>query len=95
MNTVTEPRFSVGTQFLSSGRHPRLCTVIDVLRTYSSTDTLVKVRYVAYHPGPLGQLVMDYDVCDTTIAKGKLALEVDDAQREKQNESIPNEWRDA
>lgn len=69
-----EARFTIGTQFLSAHKHPRLCTVIDVLKTYNSKDELVRVRYVASHPF-MGQNIIDGDVCDTTIAKGKWALE--------------------
>lgn len=67
--TLPDARFSVGTVFQSSGRHPRLCTVIDILRTYNSAGQLVKVRYVAEHE-VCGQMVRDSDVCDTTIARG-------------------------
>jgi hypothetical protein len=67
--------YSIGTQYLSSGKHPRLCTVTDILRTYNVHSELVRVRYVATHPGPLGALVTDHDVCAVTIAKGKAALE--------------------
>jgi len=67
------PRFNIGTQFKSAGKHPRLCTVVEVLRTFNSKDELVRIRYVATHPGPIGGVVTDYDVCDTTIARGKLA----------------------
>jgi hypothetical protein len=61
--------FEIGTQFKTRGKHPRLCTVTDILRTYNSRDELVKVRYVASHD-IIGQQVFDYDVCATTIKMG-------------------------
>ena len=64
-----EPRFAVGTQYLTRSRAPRLCTVTDIHKTYNSAGELVKVRYVATHCFA-GQLVTDYDVCDVTIARG-------------------------
>lgn len=70
---MTEPRFSIGTQYLTRGKHPRLCTVTDVLRTYNSAGELVRLRYVATHEF-MGQTLTDSDVCDTTIAMGADAL---------------------
>lgn len=67
---TTEPRFKIGTTFKTGGKHPRLCTVIDIHRTYSAlTGELVKLRYVSTHEF-LGQQVHAYDVVDTTIARG-------------------------
>lgn len=76
MQPVSAPAYAIGTQFKSAGKHPRLCTVTDVLSTYNAAGELVRVRYVATHPGPLGQLVTDYDVCAVTIARGKAAMEL-------------------
>lgn len=69
MTTGTE--FAIGTQFKTRGKHPRLCTVVDVLRTYNSADELVRVRYVATHEF-MGQTIKDIDVVATTIALGKV-----------------------
>jgi len=73
MNPIPEPRivYPIGTRFMTNGRHPRLCTVTDVLRTYNSKGELVRLRYVATHE-LLGQPVTDCDVVATTIAKGLL-----------------------
>jgi len=71
---IPEPRivYPIGTRFETRGRrHPRLSTVVDVLRTYNSKGELVRVRYVATHE-LAGRLVTDYDVVATTIAKGLL-----------------------
>lgn len=65
----SEPKFSIGTKFKTRGKTPRLCTVIDVLRTFNSANELVSIRYVATHEF-LGQIVSSKDVCETTIAMG-------------------------
>ena len=68
------PRFNIGTQFLSAGKHPKLCTVTDILRTYNSRDELVSIWYVATHEF-MGQIITDRAICDTTIARGKWRME--------------------
>jgi hypothetical protein len=72
MTTARTARFNVGTTFLSSGKRKDTCTVTDILRTYNSAGDLVNLRYVATHPF-MGQLVTDYDVVETTIARNLLA----------------------
>ena len=67
--TDTQVRFPVGIQFKTRGKHPKLCTVADILKTYNQAGELVKVRYVATHEF-CGQIVTDWDVVDTTIAMG-------------------------
>ena len=62
-------KFNIGTQYKTCGKHPRLCTVIDILRTYNSAGELVKTRYVATHEF-LGQTITDSDVPETTVARG-------------------------
>lgn len=69
MDAVSEPRWPIGKQFRTSGRHPKLCTVTDILKTYDTAGRLVRVRYVATHEGPFGQIITDQDVCDATIAR--------------------------
>jgi hypothetical protein len=66
--------FRIGTQFLTRGTHPRLCTVTDILTTRNAAGHVVKVRYVATHE-LLGQVVTDRDVCATTIAMGVEAID--------------------
>jgi hypothetical protein len=63
-------RFEIGQQFKTSGKHPRLCVVIDVLKTYNSAGELVELAYLAEH-SLLGQ-VMSERVHDTTIARGMI-----------------------
>jgi hypothetical protein len=64
-----EPKYLIGHQFTPRGKHPRLCTITDILRTYNSAGELVDVRYVAEHEF-LGQRVTDRSVCETTVAMG-------------------------
>lgn len=66
-----EQRFEIGTKYKTRGKHPKLCIVIDVLKTYNSQGELVKLRYVSSHDF-LGQKVIDWDVVDATIAMGKI-----------------------
>lgn len=61
----------IGTRFMSSGKHPRLCTVIDILTTCNHKGELVSVRYVATHEFA-GQEVTDRDVVAVAIARGKI-----------------------
>lgn len=62
-------QWPIGTQFTTRGKHPRKCTVVDILKTYNAAGELVKVAYVATHEFA-GQIVTDRDVCATTIARG-------------------------
>ena len=66
-----EQRFTIGTKYKTRGKAPRICTVVDVLRTYNSAGELVKLRYVSQHDF-CGQVVTDWDVVDTTVAMGKI-----------------------
>ena len=66
---ICEPRFAIGTRYKTRGKHPRECVVVDIYKTYNQLGVLVNVRYVSVHT--LGeQEVVDYNVCDTTIAIG-------------------------
>jgi hypothetical protein len=61
--------YPIGTQFKTRHKHPRHCTIIDVLKTYNSKNELVSIRYVATHE-VMGQTVVDRDVVAATIAMG-------------------------
>ena len=61
--------YPIGTKYKTRGKAPRLCEVVDILKTYNSKGELVKTRYVATHSF-MGQTVTDYDVIKTTIAMG-------------------------
>lgn len=60
--------YKIGTKYSSGGKHPRVCTVTDIYKTYNSKGELVKVRYEAQHEFA-GQIVNDHDVCAVTIAR--------------------------
>jgi hypothetical protein len=68
MNTEIT-KYAVGTKFIPTGKIKRICTVVDMLTTYSLTGEIVKIRYVAAHDF-CGQQVLDFDVCAATIAMG-------------------------
>ena len=61
--------YPIGTKYKTRGKAPRLCEVVDILKTYNSKGELVKTRYVATHSF-MGQTVTDYNVVKTTIAMG-------------------------
>lgn len=64
-----EPKFQIGTRFSTRGKHPRICTVIDIWKTYNAVGAMVRFRYVATHEF-MGQTLTDYDVVETTVALG-------------------------
>lgn len=66
---MSEPRFPIGTRFMSRGKVKRECRVIDILKTYNAANELVEVRYVAAHEF-CGQQVVDRHVCGANIAIG-------------------------
>ena len=63
----------LGKQFKTRGKHPRLCTVVDVHKTYDKNGELVKTRYVSQHEF-LGQTVTTYNIPDITILRGEVTL---------------------
>ena len=65
----TLPRFKIGQQYTPLGKHPVLCTVIDVHTTYNVNGEHVRTRYVASHVF-CGQIVKEYDIPEATIARG-------------------------
>lgn len=69
--TEREARFSIGQQYMTRGKCPRLCTVRDILKTYNHKGELVSIRYVATHD-LMGQHVTHHDVIETTIAMGAI-----------------------
>jgi hypothetical protein len=64
-----------GVQFMSTGKYPRLCTVVDIYKTYNVANELVKTRYVATHDF-MGQPIADYDVCAVTIQRGHVTTPI-------------------
>ena len=61
-------RFQVGTQYMTRGKNPLICTVVDFLVTKNLAGEIVKTCYVSTHLF-CGQVVTDFDVCETTIAR--------------------------
>ena len=59
----------IGTKFKTRGKHPQLCTVTDIHKTYNIAGELVKIAYVATHEF-CGQAIIDRDVCRATISMG-------------------------
>ena len=62
-------KYPIGTKFKTRSKAPRECVVVDYLTTTNMQGDIVKQRYVAQHTF-LGQTVTDYDVVETTIARG-------------------------
>ena len=71
MKTQDTQENLIGTQYMTRGKHPRLCTVIDKLITTRADGTIHKTRYIATHEF-LGQTVYDCDVGRTTIVMGAI-----------------------
>ena len=63
---MKEARFAIGTKY--KNRSKAICEVVDILKTYNNAGELVQIRYVSAHLF-LGQMLKDYDVLDTTIAR--------------------------
>lgn len=62
-------RYSIGQQYKTRGKHPVVCTIVDIHRTYNNAGELVKLRYVSTHEF-MGQTLTDYEVVDATVARG-------------------------
>jgi len=63
-------RFPVGTQFVPIGRKDKTVhTVVDYLTTKNLAGEIVGAKYVSEHEF-CGQKVRNYDVADSTIARG-------------------------
>lgn len=83
MESASSLEFPIGTQFRESRHngHARICTVIDILRTYNNAGVLVRTRYVATHEFA-GQIVTDQTVDRVTIAKGRIIAPLRDAHEQ-------------
>jgi hypothetical protein len=66
--------YAIGTKYKTRGKHPKVCTITDIYKTYNSAGKLVKVRYEAQHEF-CGQVVNDHDVCQATVALGLIGEE--------------------
>ena len=63
------PRFPIGTQFIPLGKNTSLHTVIDYYITRNLAGEIVNTKYVSRHTF-LGQEIKNYDIAETTIARG-------------------------
>lgn len=66
-----EPKFRVGQKFMTRGKHPQECTIVDIHTTRNLAGNLVRFEYVATHLF-CGQVVEDRHVCEVTVARGLL-----------------------
>jgi hypothetical protein len=66
---MREPKFKIGQQYKTMGKNAKVCTIIDIHKTYNSNGEMVKLRYVSQHEF-CGQILKDDDVVETTIARG-------------------------
>jgi len=67
--TIPTPRFPVGTEYRTRGKHPRQCTVTGFRVTFDLSGAIVRKSYTSTHPF-LGQQVTAHDIPETTIAIG-------------------------
>jgi len=61
--------YPIGTEYMTRGKNPKRCKVIDIHKTYNSKGELVKTYYVATHEF-MGQIVTDHQVPTASIAMG-------------------------
>jgi len=65
-----EPQFKIGQQFIKQRpKNEVIETITDILITKNNAGEIVKIRYVAAHEF-MSQILTDYDVIGTTIARG-------------------------
>ena len=64
-------RFPIGTQYKTRGKHPNLCTVTEQLTVTNSKGEIVRIYYQSEHSF-CGQIVVNADVVDASIAMGLL-----------------------
>lgn len=74
MSLLNTPRFKIGTKFKTRHKNARLCTIVDIHKTYNHNNELVKFCYVSEHDF-LGQKIKDYNVNETTISMGLIEKE--------------------
>jgi len=67
------PRFKIGQKYIPVGdKNKAVHTVVDIHTTTNAAGEVVKLRYVSTHEF-CGQIVYDYDVNDTRIARGAIS----------------------
>lgn len=70
MNSFCITTYPIGTKYLPMGRkNAKVCTITEGFKTFDSKGNLVKISYQSQHDF-MGQVVINNDVCETTIARG-------------------------
>lgn len=62
-------KYPIGMKFKTRHKSPRLCTIVDIHKTYNSKGELVRSVYVTEHEF-MGQVVREQNVVQTTIDMG-------------------------
>ena len=81
---AVNPRFKIGQTYMTRGKSPVRCTVVDIHTTTNARGEIVKLRYVSEHHF-LGQIINDYEVVDATIARGLAYEELAEIVRKEGN----------
>ncbi len=69
IETTRKPCFKIGQEFIRPSRkHKYVETVTDILTTTNAAGEVINIRYVTSHLF-CGQIILDRDVLDTTIAR--------------------------
>lgn len=59
---------SIGDKFMSHGKHPRECTVVDIYTTTNTAGEVVKVQFKAVHQF-MGQELSELVVAPTVLLR--------------------------
>jgi hypothetical protein len=68
-NQERKPQYEIGQQFKTRGKHPKICTIVDIYTTRNGKGELVHFRYVATHEF-MGQIMTDCDIPEATVSMG-------------------------
>jgi hypothetical protein len=68
MEFLKKEDLKIGVKFLSGGKNKRICTVIDILKTYNHKKELVKTTYIEQHDF-LGQTIKS-EVVGVSVQRG-------------------------
>jgi hypothetical protein len=70
-SSLQTPENLIGVQYMTRGKSPRLCTVVDKHTTYAMDGSIFRERYVSTYDF-IGQLMTNYDVVRTTIVMNQV-----------------------
>ena len=71
MNKERKPKYPIGTKFIRRNRNAVIETISEIYITRNSKGGFISLRYEATHL-LLGQIVTDYDILETSIARGEV-----------------------